>query len=1012
MADVTPWWQALKLRKEIVNASGQLDDVQMSLFQAVHGTGSTRPPYAEAGYYGEITHPTARLVDLLSEVAIRLGGGDKYMMARALTRLDQGMGGGKSHACIGAYHLAASPSALLQTDLGQKVKSAAEGRLKSPLTAALGNPQVVVLSCDNMTPGKGVDELDGPAKSLYERFLWRLFDHDYNLYDRYRAHWNNKDQIAGAIKAVNRPVLIVIDEVLDYIGNGLDGAGDAELAAQDMAFLRALLDVVNEVPNCAAIVAMIAAESDRIALSPAADARRKDLSDLLPRNGLSTTVTEAGDFASILRRRLFDSEPPVEVIKPTADLFTPMHADATWIKAVWDQIESPWRRDWLERVKDCYPFHPSLLHTAETEWSLLAGFQKVRSTIRIFAATVYALQRRGQAGEWVPALIGPGDLPLSDNNVLESVLSSGLVEDERTVSNYRNIAEIEITNPEQTKGTARTHDLERAAAHANGDPLLWQDANPRAAERAATAMFLASVVGTIRVGKGRGATNPELKAATVIPGGLYTVTDADTVIDTLTGDYGMSAIEVIPGQGNNKPARYFLSTRLTHRMLLNDIRKSVTDADRDVAISDMVQKLTSSGPFGSTPRYVAADHEHSAAEVLMNAGLDQANTNRLIVLDPAQFSLRNGLEKDTLDAITAAMGLPGASISYPVTWASSAVFAVVNTQRRSHARKVAVEFVAASRALEAPEIQNDLDLRGQAQSALAEAKTQLEKALRRAYQHFVFLAQPDPDADRFRDEGTFDDDVQTSLNGTLVWKALSERDKAFDQGQFTAKALLLHLRESDYGRPLDQLRSAFYSAPRLPLLPSDDDLRRAIYEAVKAGSVQVVTSDGQPVAVTAPDQINLTSPGLRLAKPTPSTCPNCGEPAGPGHQCSGGTATTSKTGAAAGTTTTTGSASGLATANVSTTTTSGGSSGNSGSETAAAGEKLVKFTLTHSLKSEPTVSEAITDLFRVLYEAADSDQITYLQGTFQMTCDVKLVSEVQQALASLGLSAQISDLNN
>lgn len=77
-AKVTPWWKALKLRPEILNAAGQIDDVQMSLFAAVHGAGNSRPPYAEAAYYGEITHPTERLIDLLSEVAIRIGGGDDY----------------------------------------------------------------------------------------------------------------------------------------------------------------------------------------------------------------------------------------------------------------------------------------------------------------------------------------------------------------------------------------------------------------------------------------------------------------------------------------------------------------------------------------------------------------------------------------------------------------------------------------------------------------------------------------------------------------------------------------------------------------------------------------------------------------------------------------------------------------------------------------------------------------------------------------------------------------------
>jgi hypothetical protein len=63
---VTPWWDALKLRGEIINASGQIDDVQMSLFQAVYGAGALRPPYADASYYADITYPTERLVDLLA----------------------------------------------------------------------------------------------------------------------------------------------------------------------------------------------------------------------------------------------------------------------------------------------------------------------------------------------------------------------------------------------------------------------------------------------------------------------------------------------------------------------------------------------------------------------------------------------------------------------------------------------------------------------------------------------------------------------------------------------------------------------------------------------------------------------------------------------------------------------------------------------------------------------------------------------------------------------------------
>src|SRR3954454_11495370 len=147
---VTPWWKALKVRQEILNASGQIDDVQMSLFRAVYGIGSDKPPYADAAYYGDITHPTERLSDLLAEIAVRIGSGSDYLKARAVTRLDQGMGGGKSHACIGAYHLAANPAALLGTELGQQVAKRAKAKTGKDLPVDLNQPHVVVLPCDNM----------------------------------------------------------------------------------------------------------------------------------------------------------------------------------------------------------------------------------------------------------------------------------------------------------------------------------------------------------------------------------------------------------------------------------------------------------------------------------------------------------------------------------------------------------------------------------------------------------------------------------------------------------------------------------------------------------------------------------------------------------------------------------------------------------------------------------------------------------------------------------------------
>jgi len=211
------------------------------------------------------------------------------------------MGGGKSHGLIGLWHLAAHPQALGGTDIGRDAFARAAGILDEKLPADLNNPVVVVLACDNMTAGKGAAEFDGPAQTLHERFLWRLFQGDNNLYLRYRDGYADKHRIVEALTAVGRPVLILVDEILDYVRQ-LSLSGNADLAIKDMAFLRALLDSVNDVPNVAAVVVMIASEADNIDLDDAGQKRRQELDDLLIRNGETATINDNTDFAAILRR--------------------------------------------------------------------------------------------------------------------------------------------------------------------------------------------------------------------------------------------------------------------------------------------------------------------------------------------------------------------------------------------------------------------------------------------------------------------------------------------------------------------------------------------------------------------------------------------------------------------------------------------------------------------------------------------------------------------------------------
>jgi hypothetical protein len=423
-------------------------------------------------------------------------------------------------------------------------------------------------------------------------------------------------------------------------------------------------------------------------------------------------------------------------------------------------------------------------------------------------------------------------------------------------------------------------------------------------------------------------------------------------------------------------------------MLVNNIRRTITDSERDEVIALTAQRLSNSGPFRDL-RFVSADLKRTPSDVLATASLDTAYITRLIVLDPAQFSLRNGAQDETLDALRIAMGLGPGTNQIPVQWASSAVFAVINTQRRALTRNMAVEYLARQKALAAPEVQKDAELKQTGTKELAEAKNKFEGHLKRAYQHVIYLAQPDPDGERLLQEVPFNDEHSSALDGTIVWKALAERDKVFDNGQFTARALIHNLREGDYGKTLSDLRAAFYSAPRLPLLYNGDrDLQQAIYDAVADNMAVIVDGSGQPVAVTAASHVNLSSTGLRLAKPQATQASGTADAAG---QTSGGS-------------------DGQPSSGTSGTTTAGAGAASSTGHTPTVTERQISFAITQNLLSNQSAADDLADLFKALYTALDERDVSYVQTTVQLVGRAAMIDALKQKLDAMGVHSATKDM--
>lgn len=235
---------------------------------------------------------------------------------------------------------------------------------------------------------------------------------------------------------------------------------------------------------------------------------------------------------------------------------------------------------------------------------------------------------------------------------------------------------------------------------------------------------------------------------------------------------------------------------------------------------------------------------------------------------------------------------------------------------------------------------------------------------------------------------------------------------ACDSGQFNAKALLHNLRDSDYGKTLSDIRVAFYSAPRLPLLYGGDrDLQQAIYDAATAGALDIVDGTGAIVAVTAPNQVNLASTGLRLTKPQPKTCPTCGNAAHP-ESCENGTRDDAGPGASSGGSNPTDEKREPANAQPTPTCAACGEAAHDGACQVAppVSEQQVAFSFSRNLLASPQDADDLAAVFKALYMAVDERKISYLQGTLQLVLDNVTAAGIQERLSDLGITVTIKDI--
>ena len=861
MSTVKHWADVLKLRPEVIARRGHAEGLQMSLYEAVYQT--TDVPYRDAAYWCDITEPTTKLVEFMAEIARHLarpGADGRPRSGTSLYHLNQGMGGGKSHALVGLWHLARHPEEFFRSDIGTEVRHVAETR--SGGSVEIANVRVVVLSADHFSPGTARPEF-GPAVNLHQRFLWSLFAGDRALYDHHVGAGTDKAAIKDAIRAAGRPVLILLDEVMDY-ALALASPAYQDSMQAELAFLNALCGSVNELKQTAMVVVMIRSDLDEAGYGERASEFREYLADRLARNGTTKSVNEPGDFGAIIQRRVF-SRPTANL--PTAELAQAWTeaASTAWREHVFDKL--PGARHlggFASRLERSYPFHPDLLDLIEHDWTQHTSFQQVRSTVEVFAASAYWWVTEREAGRWAPELIGVGDIPL--HTAADDVLSSGLLHDnERQVVGMRQVAEKDITSADRTSGQAVSVDRRIT------DGRNWASIQPQPGVRLATALWMYSIA--VRAQGKRGATKAELLAVLYIPDERFTLGDAEEAFNALTDDEderGLGALDVIAGTGGGSPNRYALVTSLNKRMFQRHALARTTPELSYGLVWERVGKLASTGSGFSSAVPIERPSNPHATLVDIFGDVDQRRSNRLVVLDPRRWTVLDGRDSTARTDIEAMLGMGPNAMN--VDWAASVVVACVNAQRRDAVVKRARTAYAWQ--LATSEVHPESDLRTDMADETRRALSQLDTEIRRSFQYYAHLVRDTSGVKVHL--AKFDDDTKSSLTGQDVWADLAGSGDAVLPATGLAGSYLhqlLDLTARNY--TLSEIVEKFWRDPAFPLIPSNGVARRAIFDAFNPDddgvAWELVTATGEPLAVTSPEQLLLNSSAqyLRLAQPQP-----------------------------------------------------------------------------------------------------------------------------------------------
>ena len=399
-----PWYKVATPRKEVREGrSFNPDEFAIALEQVVVGTAPE--DYRDPKQFFARTCFTRALREHAGMVLRRLCGRTENT-APVLTLITQ-FGGGKTHTLAALYHLATSG----EEASGYPGISDLLGHA-GPSSVPEARVGVFVGNAWDPQPGRETPWIDIARQLAGDAGVEALGT-------AAKTTPPGTEAIARIFRAANAPVLLLFDEVLNFLNR------HRGMAESFHAFLQNLTVAMTGTAHGAAVISLPRSQVEMTDW----DMQWQDkITKVVRRVAKDLIVNDEAEIAEVVRKRLFQDLGDERMRKKAARVF------ADWCFERRAQLPPEWTavdtatteakaREFLRsRFEACYPFHPATLSVFQRKWQALSQYQQTRGTLAMLAQWIAWTYREGFTKARREPLITLGSAPLHDMGFRSTIL--------------------------------------------------------------------------------------------------------------------------------------------------------------------------------------------------------------------------------------------------------------------------------------------------------------------------------------------------------------------------------------------------------------------------------------------------------------------------------------------------------------------------------------------------------------------------------------------------------------